>query len=132
MYSTALSLAIYACTVLANDKLFSLIPEDNMECPSADAVKSVKLINAIQHEQNSLIWNFPSTVISHKGVEWNIWFGTFLPEVKSKRDALVQGQIYFDHAVLKINEPTPYPDKTFYYCDYMTPGSIMDNSCSST
>lgn len=95
----------------------------DLSCPPESAVKSVKLIKAIPHPFDPDVWNFASTVITDRGNEWNIWFGTFLPGVRTKEEALKQGQLYFNHASIVIKQPHAYdtPDKK-WLCDYVPPG----------
>lgn len=95
-------------------------------CPSDFQVKKVKLIEAIQHSLDADVWNFASTVITNKGTRWNIWFGSFFPNIKTPQEALRKGQAYFDTSSLMIKNPHPYRGLPSYiFCDYMPPGSAF-------
>lgn len=94
-------------------------------CPNADAIKHLKLVEAIQHQLDPDVWNFASAQLEVSGQKWNIWFGTFLPNVINAEDALQQGQIYFNQAEIIRKNPSAYPSSRGYFiCDYIPEGAL--------
>lgn len=94
-------------------------------CPPTEQVKNVKLVQAIQNPYDETCWDFNSETFSFDGRQWNVEFGTFLPEAKTVDEALKQGQIYFDKSPLVIKHPTS--DKLpnhIVLCDYMPTGRL--------
>jgi hypothetical protein len=94
-----------------------------IHCPPASEIKKIELIRAFQDKDNPKIWNFASTAITYDGEQWNIWCGTFLPNISSNDEALRQGQTYFTHTELAIKHPRPYHGSVYYLCDYMPEGA---------
>lgn len=76
-------------------------------CPPDDQVKSVLLIQAFQDQYDPECWNFISNNFTHDGLQWNVSFGTFLPNAHNSEEALEQGQAYFNAAKLQTEHPFP-------------------------
>ncbi|RDI48694.1 hypothetical protein [Aquicella lusitana] len=97
---------------------------ENLTCPSESQIKRVKLIKAMQNPYDPTCWDFISHVFRHAGKEWNVGFGTFLPDAKTPAEALKQGQAYFDQSPLIIKEPQPVDIPHKILCDYMPTGRL--------
>lgn len=92
-------------------------------CPKEDQVKIVKLVRPLQHADDNELWDFYSTTFLHENIEWQVTFGTFLPNATTPDIALKQGQAYFDQAPLINKHPklVILPHHVLF-CDYVPAG----------
>jgi len=93
-----------------------------LTCPSNDSVKAVKLINASQHPYDPTYWSFVSDYFTYQERLWRVEFGTFLPTVETKSQAMRQGQIYFDQAPIVIEDAHPVDIPRYWLCEYVPNG----------
>jgi hypothetical protein len=100
-------------------------------CPFESQVKSVLLIQAFQDPYDPECWNFISNNFTHDSVQWNVSFGTFLPDAHTSDEALEQGQAYFDSAELRIKRPLPVQIPGETLCNYVPEGEEYWISASS-
>lgn len=97
-----------------------------IKCPSVSQVKMVKLVKATQNTNDPTCWDFISAPFTDSsGRSWSVEFGTFLDTVRTKEEALVQAQAYFDKAPLERKFPSPDTiHNNITLCEYMPTGRL--------
>lgn len=104
--------------------LYLVNPVFSLTCPSETLVKSVYFDRAYPHKYDNDLWYLLSPSFMHDEFTWNISFGTFYSNVTTAADALVQGQLFYEHASLKRKHPKPVWIPNAVVCEYMPEGSL--------